>query len=53
LFAEIDFLVEDADEAVLDLDVDFCAFFDVLGESALSSDDEVVATVRMLVFNVR
>ena len=31
LFAEIDFLVEDADEAVLDLDVDFGAFFDVLG----------------------
>ena len=53
LFAEIDFLVEDANEAVLDLDVYFGAFFDVLGECALSGDDEVVATMRMLVCNVR
>jgi len=53
LFAEIDFLVEDADEAVLDLDVDFCAFFDVLGKRALSGDDEVVATERVLVLSFR
>jgi hypothetical protein len=43
-------LVEDADEAVLDLDVDLGAFFDVLGESALSCDDEVVATKKSVRF---
>ena len=51
MFAEIDFLVEDANEAVLDLNVDFGAFFDVLGEGALSGDDEIVATMRMLVMS--
>jgi len=53
LFAEIDFLVEDADEAVLDLDVNFRAFFDVLGKGALSGDDEIVAAMRVLVFDLR
>ena len=42
-------MVEDADEAVLDLDVNFRAFFDVLGEGALGGDDEVVTTVGVLV----
>jgi len=46
LFAKIDFLVEDADEAILDLEMDFGAGFDVGGESALGGDDEVGAAVE-------
>jgi len=38
-------LVQNADETVFDLDVDFGAFVDVGGEGALGGDDEVGAAM--------
>jgi len=43
LFAQVDFLVENADEAVFDLDVDLGAGLDVGGEGAFAGNDEVGA----------
>jgi len=48
LFAQVDFLVEDADEAVFDLEVDFGAGFDGAGEVAFGGDDEVGAAGGVL-----
>jgi len=45
VLAQIRFLVDDADQAVLDLQVDFGACFDVFGEEAAGFDREGVAAV--------
>lgn len=49
VLAEIGFLVDDANETILDLKVHFGAFFDVLGEDTRSLDCESGATGTCLV----
>lgn len=48
MFAEVDFLVENADQAILDLEVNLGAFFDVLTKSAFGGDCEFSATGDVL-----